>query len=188
MAGVNRLVAEAAPGKDRPDRRAEAQKRSNLVGGGVGPENQVVLQPERILHIARRVIVRDIERLEAEILRLNLGPGQDREPHHLKDIFQFHLGERDRVQRPQAASGPRSGEVQRGRLLLWRRGAGLLTCLLNRLRGEILQLVEPDPELFFLFGRKTAKVGPFGQRGDTPLAAEILDTDLLNVGRALGIG
>ena len=188
MAGVNRLVPEAAPGEDRPDRRAEAQKRSDLVGGGMGSEDQVVLQPERILHITRRVIVRDIERLEAEILRLDLGPGQDREPHSLKDIFQLHLGERDRVQRRTTASGPRSGEVQRGRLLFWRRGAGLLTCLLNRLGSEIFQLVEPDPELLFLFGRKTAKVGPFGQGSDTPLAAKVIDTDLLNVGRALGIG
>ena len=188
MAWVNRLVTEAAPGEDRPDRRAEAQKCSNLVGGGVGPEDQVVLQPEGILHVTRRVIVRDIQRLETKILRLDLGPGQYRKPHPLKDILQFHLGERDRMQRSKAASGPGSGKVQRGCLLVWRRGAGLLTCLLNGLGGEIFQLVEPDPELLFLFGRKTAKVGPFGQRGDTPLAAEVMDTDLLNIGRALGIG
>ena len=67
-------------------------------------QNQLVLKPEGVLHIARGVVVRDIQRLEAEIFRLDFRAVENGESHPLKDIFELHLRQRNRMKRAKTPS------------------------------------------------------------------------------------
>ena len=116
MAGVDRFVAETSSRKDRANRSAKAFQGANLVGGSMRAQNQLVLEPEGVLHIARGVVVRDIQRFEAEIFRLDFRAVENGEAHPLEDIFKFHLRQRNRMKSAKASPFSWSGQIKIVRL------------------------------------------------------------------------
>ena len=95
---------------------------ADLHGRGVRAQEGVGREVERVLHVARRVIGRQVEGLEVVVVRLDLRPLRHREAQareHGDDLV-AHLGERMHARR---AAGRRPGRVRSGRSRArwWRR-------------------------------------------------------------------
>ena len=103
MAGVDRLVPEAAPGQQRADRRALLVHDADLTGRGVRPQ-QVPLDVdvERVPQVARRVVRRDVQHLEVADVVLDLGALVHDEAELPEDVGDL----RDRLVDRMAAATP----------------------------------------------------------------------------------
>ena len=77
MARVDRIAAIAFPGRDDRDRRSVLLHRANLHRRGVRSQQHRVGQPERVEAFARRMIARNVERVEVIVSRFRLGPDDD---------------------------------------------------------------------------------------------------------------
>ena len=98
MRGIGRLVAEDAPGADNPERRREPFHAAYLDRRCVGAEQIAVFRPEGVLHIARGVVLRNVERFEVIIIGFHFGAVQHLESHRCKNILDFVLYLRQRMQ------------------------------------------------------------------------------------------
>ena len=116
-AGGDLLVAIALAGQDHADRlRAALAHRADLAGAGVRAHHQrplgrvgirVLADPERVPHVARRVIGRDVEQAEVVLVRLHVGRVVDLEAHLGEDGVDLAQGLRGDVQVAQrSAAGP----------------------------------------------------------------------------------
>ena len=85
--GVDRLVAEAATGEQRADRRLGGLHHPDLAGRRMGPQ-QVALDVdvERVPQVARGVVGRDVEHLEVGQVVLDLRALEDDEPELAEDL------------------------------------------------------------------------------------------------------
>ena len=78
---VGRLPAEDLARDDDPDGRLALLHDPDLDGRGVGPEQQVVVDVERVPVVAGRVVGREVEGLEIVVIGLDLRPVLDGEAH-----------------------------------------------------------------------------------------------------------
>ena len=145
------------------------------------PQEDLPAHVERVLHVARGVVLRDVEGLEVVVVELDLGPLGDGEPHpgeHVHDLV-VHLGERVEPARDDAAARERQvGPVGR-------QPGSPLDALQDGLPGLELRL---DPRLRLV--RLAPHERPLGGRqsrqgaqelGEAPALAEVLDPDLVEV-------
>jgi hypothetical protein len=115
------VAAIDAAGHDDPDRRLVRLHVANLHGGGVGAEQGAAIvgpaaialnrpgEVEGVLHVARRVLGRHVQRVEAVPLVLDLRPLDDGEAHAREDLLHpvAHDGQRMPVAEPRPASWKR---------------------------------------------------------------------------------
>ena len=73
----------------------------------MGAEQPVAFQPEGVLHVARRMIGRDVQRVEVMFVRFHFGAVENGEAEGDEEIFNFRLDLGERMER--AAGGVRSG-------------------------------------------------------------------------------
>ena len=147
----------------------------------MGPQEHLPAHVERVLHVARRVILRDVERLEVVEVELHLGALGDREAHareHVDDLV-VHLGEGMKSARDDPPAGKRQvGPVGRQTgppLDAFQDG---LPRLEHRLEPR-LRLVGLAPHNGPV-GRRQARERPQKLRESTPLA-EVFDADFVEV-------
>ena len=70
------------------------------------------VQPERVLHVARRMVGRNVERVEVVIFGLHFGAVEHREPERGEQIFDFALDLRDGMQAAAARAGRGQREIE----------------------------------------------------------------------------
>ena len=181
VARVDRFVTEATAREDRANRGAEALQRADLIRRGVRAQNQLIFEPESVLHIARRVVARDVQRFEAEVFRLDFRTVEDGKAHPLEDVFQFHLRQGDRVERAETTALAGRGQVEivrfaadRGRFERFDGGGDFGG-------REIFQFVKTLAEALFFFDRHFAKIGVFREGRDRAFATEVIDANLLDL-------
>src|SRR6185436_19004729 len=86
VAGVDRLVSEAAPGEQGADRRLLAVHDADLPRGGVRAQKASLdVDVERVPQVARWMVWRDVEHLEVGEVVLDLRALVDLEPELLED-------------------------------------------------------------------------------------------------------
>ena len=101
VGGVRLLVAEHAPGRDHPEGRREALHRPDLHRRGLRAHHQVplVIAVEGVLHLPRRVVGGDVERLEVVVVKLDLGTVEHRVAHRDEDLLDLAAHLRQGVER-----------------------------------------------------------------------------------------
>src|SRR5215813_4535185 len=165
MRGVGGVAAENAPWRGHAQRRAALLHRVNLHRRSLRTQRQPLVDVERVLRAARRVIGRDVQRVEVVEVVLDLRPVLDLVAHRDKDVFDRLPQQRDRmkVAPPYAASGQRYVNALFGQLfgLSFRGETGLQFFDLGF--DVIFQLVEPLPRHATLIGRKIAERFHFGK-------------------------
>ncbi len=175
--GVHLLVAEDAAWGDHAQRRTQLAHAAHLHGRGVGAQQPVAFQPKRILHVARRMVGGDIQGIEIVLVRFDFRAIENAEAEREKEVFDFGLDLRQRVQRAWAGRRRGHGNVDpfvlqaggeggggEGRHLFIQRG-------FERLLGGIEQLADGG----FLVRRHLAHV--LGDRGQRAFATEHFDAD-----------
>ena len=183
--GVGGFVAVAPAGDCDADGRLVLLHEARLVGRGMGAQQEgaavllCALQPERVLHIAGRMVLRDAQRGEVIVLRLDLRPLDHREAH--RDEASQHLPHRlrHRVQ-PADALGPagqrhvQPAGLYRGRQTL------LLQLVAFRFEGRLQLLPQPvrlAAETTALLQRQLAQSAQHQRQAALP--AEVGDAPLL---------
>src|SRR6266545_1785410 len=118
MRGVGSVAAEDAPGRGNAQRRAALLHRVNLHRRGLRAQRQPLVDVERVLRAARRVIGRDVQRVEVEEFGLDLRPVLNLVAYRDEDVFDLLPQQRDRmkVAPPYAASGQRHVNALFGQL------------------------------------------------------------------------
>jgi hypothetical protein len=114
---VRRVVVATIdmPGRDDADRRRLRQHRAHLHRARVRAQHDLVRHVERVLHVARRVILRDRERLERVPVGLDLRALGDREADLGEDLLRLEPDLREQVQVAGAMRPRRQGHVDRAR-------------------------------------------------------------------------
>ena len=84
---------------------------ARLYGRGLRAQEDVLRDIERVLHIARGVILRQIQRFEVEVVALDLGSLLDGKAHLQEDLLDAVQRDRERVQMPHGRRPPRQGHV-----------------------------------------------------------------------------
>ena len=149
-AGADGFVAEHAARADHADGRLHPLHGAHLHAGGVGAEQQRVGMArgheEGVLHVARRVVRREVERLEDVVVVLELGAFRDVVAEFAEDVHDFLADDGHRMAGAQLQRVAGHREVLLGAL-----GGGLLADgvaqAVDRLLREVLQLVERAAEL-----------------------------------------
>ncbi len=80
----------------------------DLGRGGLAAQQQVLREVEGILHIPGGMVFRDVERLEAVVLRLHLRAVHV-EAHGLEDVDQIRLDDGQGVQAAEGGEAAREG-------------------------------------------------------------------------------
>ena len=106
-------MAVDATGRDEAERRRAPRHRPDLHRRGVGAQHVPAVDEEGVLHVARRVIGRDVERLEVVPLGLDLGTFLDREAEPGEEADDVALDLRDRVQVAARGATPGSDTSRR---------------------------------------------------------------------------
>ena len=189
VARVDRLITETATGKNAPERSPEPTESPNLVGRGVRPEQHVVLEPERVLHVPGRMVRRDVDRLEIVELRFRFRTVKHNEAHALENLFQFELDHRDRMQRAQRPGGTGHGQVDRPYLPGGTHIGSLspIGGVLENFRGKVFELVELLTKILFFLRRELAEVGISGQIRDKSFAPQIFNADRFDLVRRVSL-
>src|SRR5690242_9993821 len=116
VAGPGCLVAVRAPGRDDVDGRLVRFHRADLHRRGVGSQQHLLVaaQPyvQGVLHGARRVRGRDVERLEVVPVVLDLRTFGDAVSEPGEDVLQLALDLRDEMQMPARTAVATGGEVE----------------------------------------------------------------------------
>src|SRR5258706_6779516 len=122
VTGVGRFVTIDLSRHDRTHGRLHLLHDANLIRRGLRAQKDLPWRdPERILHVARGVIQRHIERLEVVVIRLDLRPLDDLASHAAEDAGDLAGGQRERVEVPTRSRPPRQRYVET--LALQRRAA-----------------------------------------------------------------
>ena len=192
------LVAVDAARRDHAERRRLVLHHADLHGRGVGAEEDAAgrrvvgagraagggvraLDPERVLHVARRVLGAEVERGEVGPVGLDLGAGGRLEAHAVEDA----LGGAERLaQRVDRALGgehaARQREVEVGLAAAAARGGEGLLRDREALFGRRAERVEALPERAAVLGGRVAHLAEEVRHG-AGLAAEHLDAEGLHL-------
>ena len=116
VAGVERLVAVGAAGRDDEDRRLHRLHGADLHRRRVRAQHHLLgiaeLDVERVLHRAGRVAGHHVERLEVVPVVLDLGALHDAVAHAHEDVLELALHLGDEVEVAAAAAVAAEGEVE----------------------------------------------------------------------------
>ena len=164
---VHALVAEHAARRDHAQRRAQALHAAHLHRRRVCAQQVAAIQPEGVLHIARRMIGRNVQGVEVVVFGFDFGTIQHGEAERNEKVLEFPLYARDRMQVAAARTGRRQGEIdplgvesrtQGGRVELLLPG-------IERRFELLLGGVEHLADAFALFGRELSHaLADFGER------------------------
>src|SRR5205807_1916505 len=78
----------------------------------VGAEERGLREVERVLHVARGMVARDVQRLEVEVVGLDLGPLADREAEAGEDRDDLVVDAREGMERAAGRAPPRQREIE----------------------------------------------------------------------------
>ena len=179
VGGVGLVGAVHAARADDADGRLAGGHDAGLHRGGVGAQHDVVIHVEGVLRVARRMVLRDVQKLEVVVVVLHLGALHDLVAHAHEDVDHLIESNVHRVQGTGAARRSRQGHVhglglQAGLLLaLLQLGAALLQRVLQGLAHVVHQLAH----LRALLGGQLAHAAQ--QSGQLALLAEDVDANLL---------
>ena len=96
------LVPENSSRRNHPQRRPESAHAAHLHRRRVGSQQVAVRQPEGILHIARRMSWRNVQRVEVMLFGLHFRTIQNRKAQRSEQVFDFVLKLRNRMQAARA--------------------------------------------------------------------------------------
>jgi hypothetical protein len=85
----------------------------DLHGRRVRAQQQIRRQVEGVVHVARRVVEREIQRLEVVVIVFDLGTEFDRKSHRNKDVFDLAQDKRNGMVGAGGGTNPRQGDVER---------------------------------------------------------------------------
>ena len=112
VGGVHALVAEDAAGRDHAQRRPQPLHAAHLHRRSVGAQQVAAIQPEGVLHVARRVVGGNVEGVEVVIFGFHLGAVEHREAQREEQLFELALDARDGVQMAAARAGRGQREIE----------------------------------------------------------------------------
>ncbi len=112
MRRVHFFVTEHAAGRDHLERRLQVFETTHLHRRCVRAQQSSIAQPERILHIACRMIGGDIELVEVVLFEFDFGSIEHRESHRREKLFQFLLHLRDGMDAAGARAGRGLAQIQ----------------------------------------------------------------------------
>ena len=192
MRGVSRLLAVALAGNDDAHGRLGVLHHADLVGGGVGAEQDLALaldegvDPDRVPHVAGGVVVGDADGVEVVARPLDLGPLEDAEPHLREglDAVVHRLG--DRMEASERLRPARQGHVEGGARGEGREGigAGGLAARFQLAFERRLELVQGLAQGRALVGRSVLE-GAQAEGQAAVLAAQPLGAPRLASGLAI---
>lgn len=84
---------------------------TSLYRRGLGPHEEFIGQIERVLHVAGRMILRQVQCLKVKIVIFNFRTFGDFKAHAHEDLFDLTQGERHRMQMPFGCLAARQGHV-----------------------------------------------------------------------------
>ena len=190
MARVDVVLPVDAAGNDDPDRRLLREHRPDLDRRRVRPEEQPVapfapvLHEERVDGVARRVVGREVQRLEVEPVGLDVGPVRDLVAEREERRLHATPHDRQRMQPPDARGARRERHVDGEGLLLleaFEEKRRFFECG-ERSLGVFLQPVDGRADGSLVFLRKGSKA--LEQiRDDSLLLAQPFDVQRAHVGR-----
>ncbi len=173
--GVHRVRAVDAAGADDADGRLLLLHHAHLHRRGLGAQQDLVVDIERVLRVARRVVLRHVQRLEIVVVVFHLRPAHDVEPEADEDLLDFIQLDAQRVLVAQLPGRAGQGDVD-------------LFALQALLRLRFAQLLRAGGELRFDLGADPVRRLPHGgallrgkpahllQNGrQLPLFAEVAD-------------
>ena len=131
MRGVDLVGAVDAPRADYAYRQVARFHRAYLRGGRLRAQKEVFAEIEGVLHVARRMVGGDVERLEVIVIRLDLGTVDDVEAHRAENVDHIVDDDAQRMQMPYLLLFCGHGDVD-----LLRFQAKLLRLLLHRLHSR----------------------------------------------------
>src|SRR5262245_12998893 len=99
---VERLVSEHAADRDGADRRLARLHGADLDRRRVCAQEAAVLEPRRVLVVARGMVARDVEGLEVVVLVLDPRPVENLETHREAGVLEFAAHRGDGVDQPAA--------------------------------------------------------------------------------------
>ncbi len=116
VGGVGGVLAVHATRHDHVDRWWLRGHHPHLHGGGVGPQHRRAglphLHVQRVVHVARGVVGREVECPEVVPVGLDLRPLRDREAHADEHVLELLHGLRDQVEVTGAPPGRHLREVE----------------------------------------------------------------------------
>ena len=178
MGGVDLVAAVSGPGRNDADRGWTRHHGADLDGRGVRAEQPSVGKVEGVLLVARRMVGRCVQRVEAVPLGLDIGAVGDRKPEPAENLHGTIHQQGERVKRSRLLRGAGKRGINRGQ----RHGVGLQgesgLFLLERRRDSGSQVVEKlahDGTLLLGEGAH-----PLAQQGDRTGLAEVADASLLH--------
>jgi hypothetical protein len=161
------------PGRDDADRRRLRQHRADLHRARVRAQHDLVGHVERVLHVARRVILRDRERLERVPVGLDLRALRDDEAELGEDIDGLEPHLREQVEMATADRTCRQRDIDAPcEVLLLPRAREAQQAGLHDLLDLLLGLVGRGADLRTLARRQLAEL--LHHLGDLALLAEEL--------------
>ena len=182
----DRLVAEHASGTDHADGRSLVLHRAHLNRRGVGPQQHVGIlsDEEGVLHVARRMLGREIERREDVPVVLDLWPLGHGIAQPREDLDDLVLHQRNGVARPRLSGRAGTGHVAH------RRSRSRLTLLQFAFQG-VYALQSGTFQVVDLLSQFALELGRHGlellhQRIQLALASQNTDAELLDFSRGAG--
>ena len=182
----DRLVAEDAARTDHADRRPLALHRAHLDRRGVRAQQDVgvLLDEERVLHVACGVLGREVERREDVPVVLDFGSVGHGVAQAREDLDDFVPDECDRVARAEALGRAGARQVVRGGRPVRRGVLQLFAQGVYPLRGLLLEAVELLAQFAFELGSHRLEL--LHQCVQLALFAEHPDPEILDFGGRLG--
>src|SRR6185312_7376345 len=110
--GVDAFIAEDAARGDHPKRGTELFHAADLDRRSVGAEKVATCQPESVLHIARGVVRRNVQRVKVVVFGLDFGSVEDGKAERAKEVLDFPLDLSDGMKRARLDSRRRDGKVK----------------------------------------------------------------------------
>ena len=176
---VHRVGAVDPSGRDDADGGLLLFHRAHLHRGGLGAQQDVVADVEGVLRVARRVVLRNVERLEVVVVGLDLRAFGHREAHAEEDLLDLfeHLGQRVELAERRGPAGHRHVELFERELLVEQGRLDRGGALLDERLDARTHLVGELPDLRALLGRELAHL--LEDDGELPLLAEVFDPQVV---------
>ena len=178
----NGLVAEHTARADDADGRFLTLHRADLDRRGVRAQQDVgvLLDEERVLHVARGVFGREVQGREDVPVVFDLGSVGHGVAQPRKDLDDLVFHQRDRVARTEVLGRAGARQVARRRGLVGRGVLQLLAQRVDALRGLVFETVQLLAQFAFQFGGYRLEL--LHQGGQLAFLAENPDAELLDFG------
>src|SRR5574340_767862 len=178
MGGVGVDTVDA-PGRDDLQRRLVRLHVAHLHRRGVGAQHMLRVDVEGVVHRARRMVLRDVQRGEVVEIAFDLRAGRDGKTQRMEQLLDALQRARHRMQAARAQAAPGQGHIQR-----FRRQLLLQLVLLQRIAAllqggfdALLDLVDARACGRTFFRRQLAQA--FEQGREAALLAQVFCLDLL---------